>query len=235
MRKNWLVVALGVLGLAIAPPAARAADHLDGPAVLTDPSTDITDVYTWMDGGKLVLVMDVSPVATATSSFSDSALYVFHITRRDTFVATAATETTIVCKFASNTSVTCWPGEDAAEVTSGDASATTGLASASGKFKVFAGLREDPFFFNLAGFNKARETVLGAAGGLDFDTNGCPAVSPAISTVLVGQLQHSADGGDPVDFFKDLNVLSIVAQVDLTLLGGTGPYLGVWASTNLAP
>jgi hypothetical protein len=233
MRKNWFVVTLGALALALAAPSAHASDHLDGPAVTTDPSTDITDVYTWMQGGKLVLVMNVSPVASATSHFSDSALYVFHVTRRETFVATAATETTIICKFASDTSVTCWPGDEAA--TTGDASATTGLTSASGKFKVFTGLREDPFFFNLEGFKHARATVLGAAAGLTFDTNGCPALDAPTSAALVGQLSHDMAGGDAVDFFANLNVLSIVAEVDLSLLGGTGNFLGIWGSTHMAP
>jgi hypothetical protein len=232
MRKTWLVVALGALALALAPPSARAADHLDGPAVTADPSTDLTDVYTWTQGGKLVLAMDVFPAAGATAAFSDSALYVFHVTRRAEFLSATSTETTIVCKFASNTSVTCWPGAE--DATSGDASATTGLASASGKFKVFTGLREDPFFFNLNGFKHARDTVLAAAGGLTFDDDGCPMLDGTTSNVLVGQLSHSETGATAVDFFKDLNVLSIVVELDPTLLGGTGNFLGVWASTNMA-
>jgi hypothetical protein len=232
MRRNGSVVVLGALALTLVAPVARASDHLDGPAVTADPSTDITDVYAWMEGGKLVLVMNVSPVATATSHFSDAALYVFHVTRRETFVATAATETTIICEFAGDTAVTCWPGAE--DATTGDASATTGLASASGKFKVFTGLREDPFFFNLVGFQHARATVLGAAASLDFDANGCPALDPTTSGVLVAQLSHDMAGGAPADFFANLNVLSIVAEVDLSLLGGTGNFLGVWGSTHMA-
>jgi hypothetical protein len=232
MRKTWLAVSLGALALALAAPLAHASDHLDGPAVTADPSTDITDVYTWMQGGKLVLVMNVSPVATTASHFSDAALYVFHVTRRETFVAAAATETTIVCKFASDTSVTCWPGAE--DATTGDATGTTGLASASGKFKVFTGLREDPFFFNLAGFKRARDTVLGAASGLTFDGDGCPELNAGTSMLLVGQLSHNMTDGPPEDFFANLNVLSIVAEVDLSLLGGTGNFLGIWGSTNQA-
>ncbi len=236
MKNKWLVLGMGALALgSVATPTARAADHLDGPAVLEDAATDITDVYTWMQGGKLVLVMNVSPAATTTSEFSDAALYVFHVTRRETFVTATATETTIICKFASNTDVDCWPGDSAAELTSGNPSAVGGLSSASGKFKVFAGLREDPFFFNLAGFQKARTTVLAAAASLTFDTAGCPDVDNGTSAVLVGQLQHDAAGGAPVDYFGDLNVLSIVVELDLSLLNGAGDFLGVWASTNAAP
>ncbi len=234
MRKYWLSVALGALVLALVQPGAKAADHLDGPAVLNDQSTDITDVYTWMEGGKLVLVMDLFPEASAASTFSNAALYTFHVTRRETFGASAATETTIICKFASNTAITCWPGDSAAEITAGNPSAVAGIASASGKFKVFAALREDPFFFNLVGFKHARETVLAAASGLQFDANGCPMLNSATSTLLVGQLSHDMAGGPPADFFANLNVLSIVVEVDPTLLAGTGNFLGVWASTNAA-
>jgi hypothetical protein len=232
MRKYWLAVS--ILGAVALAAPAHASDHLDGPGVLTDPSTDITDVYTWMEGGKLVLVMNVSPAASATSTFSNAALYVFHVTRRAEFGSTTSTETTIVCKFAGNTSITCWPGTDAAEVTTGDPSATAGLASASGKFKVFAGLREDPFFFNLDGFKHARDTVLAAASGLQFDGNGCPTLDSATSAALVGQLSHDMTGGPAVDFFASFNVLSIVAEIDPSLLGGSGNFLGVWASTNQA-
>ena len=56
----------------------------------------------------------------------------------------------------------CWLGTD--EYVTGDASAITGLTSADGKLKVFAGLRADPFFFNLDGFHHAEATVEGGRG-----------------------------------------------------------------------
>jgi hypothetical protein len=43
---------------------------------------------------------------------------------------------------------------------------------------------------------------------------------------------NPTNGGPAVDFFLGLNVLSIVLQVDKTLLTSGGPVVGVWASTN---
>ena len=64
MRRNWFI-AVGVLALGLTPGLARAADHLDGPAVTADPSTDITDVFAWMNGdaSKLYLVLNVTRAA----------------------------------------------------------------------------------------------------------------------------------------------------------------------------
>ena len=86
----------------------------------------------------------------------------------------------------------CWLGTD--EYVTGDASAITGLTSADGKLKVFAGLRADPFFFNLDGFHHAEATVEGASG-LTADVAGCPLLNPGTAGVLRTQLQTSADGG----------------------------------------
>jgi len=144
----------------------------------------------------------------------------------------AQTETTVVCRFddAVAQGVECWVGNDAAEYVTGATGGT--LTTASGKAKVFAGLREDPFFFNLDGFNKARTTVNGAAGGLVFDAAGCPAVDAGTAGVIVGQLQSAPAGGQGTDFFLDLNTLAIVVEVDASLVNAGGPILGVWASTN---
>jgi hypothetical protein len=237
MQKRWLFVAAvgaGALTLALAegPQTARAADHLDGPAAQADKTTDINDVYAWMENGKLVVAVNVFPVADATSEFSDAAWYVIHVNSAAAY-GMAQTETTIICGFDAAQSATCWFGDDAAEIVQGDASAAAGLATASGKAKVFAGLREDPFFFNLGGFNDTRAAVVAAAGGLTFDAAGCPAVDAATSAALVGMLQGSNNGaGAAVDFFASLNTLSIVVELDASLVNAGGPVLGVWASTH---
>ena len=235
----------GVVGAAVTAgvavigvPSGDAADHRDAPGVTADPASDINDVYAWttMDAGKLNLVMTVSPFADGMSAFSDAVQYVFHLNSSAAY-GMPATEATIVCEFAANQAISCWAGSgDAAAYITGDASDVAGIADADGKIKVFAGLRNDPFFFNLNGFKHAVETVVSVAGGLTFDPNGCPAVDSGTSAVLVGMLQHDTDGMTAAtDTFKGAETLAIVVQVDKALVTAGGPIVGVWASTHSKP
>lgn len=229
MTKNaWLTGGLA-LALGCVSATAMAADHLDSPAASADPAADITDLYAWVDGGKVVLVMDVFPLADESSAFSDQVQYVFHVGSSAAFPL-AGQNTDIICTFDAAQMVSCWAGNEYAH---GDASGS-GLMSASGKMEVFTGLRADPFYFNLDGFKDTVATVEGAAGGLTFDGAGCPGLDAATSALLVGKL-----GGDPAnpgqpgkDFFAGLNVLSIVLSLDASVVNQGGDVLNVWASTN---
>src|SRR5689334_22826721 len=103
MRRIW-ITALGVLALGLGARPALAADHLDGAAVKTDPTTDITDVYSWMsaDKMKVYLVMNVNPAADkATSKFSNAAQYVIHVNSNKSLPLGAKPKntSTIVCTF----------------------------------------------------------------------------------------------------------------------------------------
>jgi len=234
MRKRWLAtvsaLAAGVLVLHGAP--VRAADHADGPAASADPSADITDVFAWMsaDASRVYLLMDLVRNASATSKFSDSVQYVFHTTSRPAFGGAAAAEVDVICTFNAAQKIQCWAGKDT--YVTGDASNASGIVSADGKLKVFAGLRDDPFFFNLAGFKQTGKVVAHAASALTFDTAGCPQLDAATATALVTQLQTAPDGGPAVDNFARFNVLSIAVSVDKTILAKGGPIVGVWGSTN---
>src|SRR5262249_28672471 len=127
---------------------------------------------------------------------------------RASFGGDASPEVNIVCTFDASQRIQCWVGN--AEYIAGDASATAGIASADSKLKVFAGLRDDPFFFNLAGFKATGAAVANAASGLTFDAAGCPALDEATATTLVTQLQTAPGGGAAVDNFARFNVLAIV-------------------------
>lgn len=223
-RATWLAAVL-------IATAALAADHQDGAAVLTDPSTDINDVFAWTspDGSKLNLVMDVFPAATTAAKFSNVAQYVFHTTSSAGYGMPAATSEDILCTFDTAQAISCWGG---GEYVHGDASNPAGITSAGGKLRVFAGLRDDPFFFNLDGFKATAAAVHGAAGALTFDAAGCPALDANTSNALVTQLRSAPGGGAPSDHFKGLNTLAIVVQIDRTLVTKGGSTVGVWASTN---
>ena len=226
------------------PALALAADHQDGPAAKADPASDITDLFAWMsgDGAKVNLAMDVFPAANASSKFSNTTQYVFHTAAHPAFGTASASTQDIVCTFDATQKISCWVGST---LVRGDASSTNGLVSADGKVKVFAGLRDDPFFFNIDGFKDAAADVHASAGALTtgnaFNSSGCPDLSgkPSGSAltyqqILFADLTHTGHGANPpVDHFKGLNVLAIVLQVDKTLiLQGGGPLISVWGSTN---
>ena len=231
LRSRLAAVALA----ASLPLAAVPLDHLDGPAVTADPASDLTDLYAWMsaDGARVQLILSVHPIAPAGSRFSTTTRYVFHAESAASFGA-AGTRTDLICTFDAGTPqrVSCWLG---GEYLTGDASATSGLQSSSGKLKVFAGLRADPAFFNLAGFNQFAQAVMSAAPGLTLDMAGCPAVGASTSAALVGMLSRDGGSGAGVNAFAGANVLALVVSVDKTLLTAGGPVLSIWASTNKAP
>ncbi len=246
-KRTWLwggtltgVVLAATLGIA---HNARSADHLDAPATQKDPSADINDVYSWLDGNNAVLAMTVYPAAGAADAgapgFSDQVQYVFH-TSSGAALGNTPSDKDIIATFDATGKIDLWVGSD--EHVTGDPSAKTGLMSADGKVKVFAGLRADPFFFNLAGFNAAVAAVDSAKGGLTFNDAGCPFVPPATAAYLRNTLKSNpadagADGlgGPAQNFFANLNTLAIVVSVDKTLLNGGGPITAIWGSTNRKP
>lgn len=231
MRKTWLI-AVVVMAIAFLSQPTRSADHIDGPRASADPAADITDVFAWMspDARTMFLVMDLVRNATSASRFSDSVQYVFHTTSRATFGAAPSPEVTIICTFNTAQTIQCWAGN--AEYVTGDASNVNGIVTGDGRFRVFAGLRNDPFFFNLAGFKATGEIVAGAASSLTFDPAGCPALDAATAATLVNQLRTAPGGGPAVDNFAKFNVLAIVVAIDKSLVTQAGPMVSVWASTN---
>jgi hypothetical protein len=249
--KNKLM-ALTLTSALLPMQAAIAADHRDGAAVLTDPSTDINDVYSWMstDGTKVYLIMTVFPAADKnTSKFSTAAWYVFHTASRAGFTDTNATPVDIICGFDTTQKISCWVGSSANFV-SGDASATAGISSADGKVKVFAGPRKDHFFFNLDGFKAASTCVKGVltagtpptpdAAGCFYKGNTGGGLTDAQTAAVAGQLSKAPPAtagqcpgtGAAVDFFAQLNTLSIVLAVDKSLLTAGGKYFSVWGATH---
>jgi hypothetical protein len=228
------VLTTGLLApLLFVPFLGHAADHVDSPAAISEPTADLTDVFAWMDADaeKVNLIANVAPFAEAGMIFSDAVQYVFHVGSSMGY-GEAQTETQILCQFTAPPEVECWVGDD--EYVAGDPSAAGGIESESGAVKVFAGLRDDPFFFELVGFKAVVETVVGAANDLTFDEQDCPELPEETRTALVAQLMSGEDGAPASDTFAGANVLSLVVQVDKTLLDASGPVLGVWASTHVA-
>lgn len=231
MRRVYhsLVTLMFVLGVS---SVALAADHLDSPAAASNGVTDITDVFAWAnaDGTKTNLIMNVR-ADSAVASFSDAAQYVFHVASSAGYGAMESEQTAIMCTFGADSMIQCWAGGD---YVTGDANDPAGISSAEGGIKVFAGLRNDPFFFPFEGFSAVVGAVIAAAGGLMFNDAGCPALDKGTASTLATLLSTDENGMQRADTFANSNVLSLAVQVDTSLINAGGPVLAVWASTRRA-
>jgi hypothetical protein len=208
------------------------------------PTADINDVYAFLDDNgaapatnHVVLAMTVYPGAPAGAKFDPAVQYVLH-TQSGMGYGMTTTDFNVICTFTEAQVASCWAGND--EYVTGDASQAAGITSTSGKLKVFAGLRADPFFFNLDGFKAAVNTIEGAndAGIIAPLTNdsGCPTLPAGTYNALQTQLKTNPDGGGPpVDFFKKLNGLAIVVQLDKAIATKGGPVMSVYGSTRKKP
>jgi len=233
MKKRLATIGLIVAGGTFAN-GLMAADHIDAPGATAEPTADITDLYAWMtpDAANVNLVLDVFPLAGADAAFSTDVVYVFHLNSSGAY-GDPQTETQILCQFYTATNIECWGGGEYVE---GDATAEAGISSASGAMKVFAGKRNDPFFMEFEGFTETTSIVKDAVANnaLTFDADGCPLLDNATGTALRNQLQSGAMGAPASDFFAGADVMSIVIQIDKSVVTSGGPLLGVWASTHQA-
>ena len=208
-----------------------AADHGDAPAAVNEPTADITDLYAWMtdDSSKLNLVLDVG----AGAAFSDAVTYVFSVSSSQGY-GQPQVSTRILCKFIDGTNIECWAGS---QYVVGNPSSPQGIVSDGGGMRVFAGLRDDPFFLEYTGFGATTTAAVAAvaANQVTFDAQGCAQLTPEQQTGLLGLLTHGENGAPPSNTFAGQNVLALVVQIDKTLVNAGGPVLGVWASTHANP
>ena len=241
-QTRTIATAVGVAllgGMAVFAPEARSADHRDSDVTTADPAADINDVYTFMDGTNLVMAMTVFPFATAAGvdggaapAFSNAVQYVFHTASGAFDLAKDPVD--VICTFKSATSVQCWVGT--ADYVTGDPSvAATPLKSASGKVKVFAGLRGDPFHFNLQGFKDTEATVESVAGTLTFNAEKCPALNAVTSALLLKTLSETTSTTNlaktAADDFAGADTLALVVSIDSSLVTKGGALVSVWGAT----
>jgi hypothetical protein len=202
------------------------------PAAATNPMATIADVYAWMMGSNIELVMDVSPLDDGSHSFDPSVQYVFHLTSKPGLgfnMPGLGTETRVILQFASSTSVQGWvtdaTGTTTKDYVTGDPSNPAGITSIHGKIRVFAGPRSDPRFFNATGFASGLAQL--GTELLPKDGAGCPVINAAQSASIRNLL---ITGGDTYD---QKNVMAIVVAVDKSLVNLTGnTTVAVWGSTH---
>jgi hypothetical protein len=191
--------------------------------VIADARADIGDLYAWTspDGRQLNLVMTI-----VGHTFSDRLHYTFHVDSGRRFGATTAT-TTIDCRLATATEMECRAGYG--DWSRGDASVT---AVHDRRFRVFAGLRDDPFFNNVKGTRAAYNAAVTALkSGAALDAAGCPAFDRATSDAILDQWRHT-EGGPAKNFLAGWASASLVAAIDLDVVAKGGPLLAVWATTS---
>jgi len=224
LKAGALLAAAG-LTLTIGGPAllVSGADHLDAPnlgslsAGALKGDRDINDLYVFQgaDASRTVLAMTTNPAVNLPSidpfgHFGSDVRYTFNIDRNGDAVADLA----YVVMFStpgSNGSqdytVTRYEGSNAQTLNQGvwwgsGSTAGNGIGSLKGSGRAFAGMRSDPFFFDLIAF---RNTLGIDSGTRTFCQN-------------------------PSDFFVGLNALGIVLELPDDQLGGT--HIGVWATTS---
>jgi hypothetical protein len=148
---------------------SRASDHIDGVATTIDNAADLTDLYTFTsprDANKLVMVLNVHTLANSKSRFSNAVDFKFRIRPIDDARTLApstdpAREQSIVCSFSggmfllnSNQRATCRFDLEGSEDTIVFDTRTDGFRAGGmaerGDIKVFAGVRSDTWFLDLA-------------------------------------------------------------------------------------
>jgi Domain of unknown function (DUF4331) len=215
LRSGGLLAVAGLtMVLGGAPLLASAADHLDAPALgglsqngQFDPHSehgdrDINDVYVFdgSNAARTVLAMTTNPAVNLFGgSFGTNVRYILNVDRNGDAVQDLA----YVVRFGPVTSgaqsyaVTRYTGANARTLRTGTlvgwgSTAGNGIGTGKDGLKVFAGVRSDPFFFDLTGF-------VGTVFGLGTDRL----------------------GDNPTDFFRYLNTNAIVIEVPDDALGAT--------------
>lgn len=200
-KKLWGVLALFIVGIGL-----LAADHIDAPAV-KGTTADITDYYAFQgeNSNSLVFVANLqgllSPNATAAAKFDENVMIEFNIDNTGDNV-----EDLVIQAIPRNGKMYFFgpvapgtPGaistvKSSATMASVDITAygSSAVKATQNGMTVFAGPRDDPFFFD---FGKYSEIIGGTASG--FDAKG-------------------------TDTFAGTNVLSVVVEVPKSALGGSG-------------
>jgi hypothetical protein len=233
-------VALGIiLGATSLPRYLMASDHDDGDTDVRSRSLSLTDLYAFREQdqnpnaapGDLVLVMNTNPRSVARQQyfFSTNARYEFKLTRVANKDATPTGQEDIILRFEfappndrNQQQIKFTLIRDGREVSATNLS-TTPLNSekpivnqlsgtSASKIAIFAGLREDPFFFDVEQFFRVRAGALGIGPAVGFRPN-----------------------DRALDFAKGYNVNTIVVRVPQLFLQAEkgGNIYDIWETISL--
>jgi hypothetical protein len=208
MKKKLITASLFVA--ALVGGIIYAADHIDAPAVTGAGSAslgnDITDIYAFQspaDNSKMVFVINsqglLSPSASAAASFPSNIMYEMNIDNTGDNVEDLVIQFLVqngkvraygpVAPGTTGTTSTVKTNGPVTETTVTAYGASPAIGTNANGIRVFAGPRDDPFYFDLARF---KEVIGGTQPGFR---------NPGIDT------------------FAGTNVMSLVIEVPKTLLG----------------
>jgi len=204
---TFFVIAAATAGTAtLLSGITHAADHAEAPLAAADPAADIADIYAWHEGDRLYAVMTVAgaqvPTSTQAPVCDPDVLYAFHIDNDGDSVSDAD----VLVRFGTDSLGNCGVQFENLPGASGTFSGPVGetLADGAGP-RGYADLRDDPFFFDLQGFNE---------------------------TVDTASLQFASLVGDgPRDSIAGTNATAIVVEMDLDAALDGGSALRIWGTT----
>jgi len=226
----------GAFGLAalFAAGVATAADHRDSPSQNADPQADINDIYAFMNPGnaeEMILVMTVVRNAQPGDVFSTTIThdYLIESFGNPTDDSTSAGQQRLSCVFPTTAQITCTLGDLVVSnpvETATDGTLATLTPAVPGGMRVWAGLRDDPFFFNAQGLR----ATFGLSTTADPQGDGRPPQPRFEEGVTSNQLAGPMATANA--FFRE-DTLSIVIGVDRSLLnaGQQANVLKIWALT----
>lgn len=140
-----------LFALALSP--ALAADHVEAPGTIADPAADINDFFAWSEAGSLNLIISFAPLlAPGAIAYDRDVLYQVHIDSNGDQIA----DQTIDVRFGQNSSAV-W-GVQVSGLGGAPIVGPVGSVTSSGSNSVYAGLTDDPFFFDLQGFQQTLAT-----------------------------------------------------------------------------
>ncbi|CAN5544008.1 hypothetical protein BH11ARM1_BH11ARM1_03640 [soil metagenome] len=235
--RNWALVAIAAVAApVILMSTSQASDHADTPDIAANPGADITDLFVFPNPtapNRVVFALNVHPLVAPghgrKTYFDPNVLYQIKI---DTD-GDAIEDLVLQAKFGP-----AGPGQTfniagpIAPSTTGtrnifeSAYPSNGTINMTYKpelgYQVFAGGREDPFFFDLEQFFNIlpdRATPL----------SGIPQGNPNSPQSLAWR-----PAGQAVDFLSNggYNVLSMVFEMPRSMISGNGN-IGVWATTSV--
>jgi len=196
--------------LALTAPAF-AADHAEAPATSKDLVADIADFYAWSSNGTVKAVITYNPLIDpgVASVYDGDVLYTFHFDTESQGDGVAEHEVHV--RFGQNAAgewgvqAMGFPGAGAPV----QGAVETVIPAPGGM--VFAGLRDDPFFFDITGFTAVVDPKTG--GLLD---KGVPRIDSTR------------------DDLAGTNVMAIVIEFDQVSLLGEETTFQAWATTARA-
>jgi len=156
--KKMIYRILIFLGLTLFSLAGFSADHSEAPGSSADPAADIADFYAWHQAGKLTTVTTFGglkvPEPGQTGLYDDRVRYIVNIDNDGDSVADIKATAHFFKKDGNwKIQVSDLPGSTGPVW--GDVESLIG----NGGNKIYAGLRDDPFFFDFQGFQDTLATA----------------------------------------------------------------------------